>query len=374
MIRATLFFLFLSAFFTVQAQPMLELDRIETVRLDDEGKATIRVNVPRTGVIRADVFSALDSVGEVSVAFEQEAAPEGEAQPAPTPVNLRAVDKGRHRLIVTSTGASKGDVQLRLMLEPALDLYEPNDTMDTAYVVEPPLLGLMQITGQDEDWFRVDVPRGHYIGVQITGNSYSGQRPRIAFVNRRGEELVENGEQNVHRAMYYFRSEGGPVYIRITDLYGWAPGDPRAFATMKIESYAPNRESANLFVKVDMGSDELTSTQTDYLAEASGTRVSDVEEAAEFSEELSRAVRRPTDNGPGFWVWALGVIILGLGVGGGYAFWKRRQQGAGLPEDTAEEKTDAENPAPSPDVPSADDTQSGLTSAPDDPDKPSGQS
>jgi len=370
MIRIALVFICLSAFVAAHAQPMLELDRIETVRLDDEGQATIRVNVPRTGVIRADVFSAPDGAGEVSVTFEQEEVAEGETQPDPVPVNLRAVDKGRHRLVVKSTGASEAEIQLRLMLEPALDLYEPNDTMDTAYVVEPPLLGLMQVTGQDQDWFRVDVPRGHYIGIQITGNSYSGQRPRIAFVNRRGEELVENGEQTVHRAMYYFRSEGAPVYIRITDLYGWAPGDPRAFATLKIESYAPNRESANLFVKVDMGSDELTSTQTDYLAEAAGTRVSDVEEAAEFTEELSLAVRRPGDTGPGFWIWALGVIIIGLGVGGGYAYWKRRKEGPGETGEKAEGAT--------PDTPSeTEHSDNQLSDAPDpsdDPDKPSGQS
>lgn len=327
------------------AQPTLDLDEIETVKLDEDGKAEIRVRTDRPGVLRADLFSAPDSVGAIAVTFEPEQAVEGEEAPLPVPVGAMTVEKGRHTLLVSAANAGAANIQLRLMLEPPLDLYEPNDTRDAAVKLDTPFLGLVRVSAGDEDWFRVDAPRGHLIGVHLrTRSGYTG--PAIAFVDGKGEVLQETARDNWgHRGMRYFKSEGRPVYIQITDTYNWGAEDWRAYRQLAIETYEPDRSSPNVFVKLDMQEGDSSGEQIDYVGEAAGSRVSSAVEATEIAAELERAV---TDERGSNWGIYILVGLAGLLAGGGFAVYRRMKTKSEPVTETAKEtppETEQEKPA-----------------------------
>ncbi len=318
--------MFLTAPLGALAQTSIDLDRIETIKLDEQGLALIRVNPPRTGILRADVFSAHEEAGSIYVEFEAEAESDGDTRLAAIPVGSKVVEKGRQILRVRSDGAVAGDIQLRLLLDPALDFYEPNNSLAKAVPVDAPFLGLVRVSAGDEDWFRVSAPRGHLIGVHLrTRSAYVG--PVISFHDRNGEVLyATNNDEWGHRGMRYYRSEGQPIYVKVVDTYDWRLDDARAFRQLAIETFEPNRESANVFVKIDMGAVEGASNQIDFVGEAAGTRVASADEATEIAEELTRAVSASGRSGSGMLGWIGLAFVLFFGAAVFYTVSKRRQK------------------------------------------------
>ena len=327
--------LFLFAAAEAAAQTSVGLDRIETIKLDEEGRARIRVNAPRTGMLRPDIFSAPDETGAIHFTVESKKQPDEATENSPIPASGLVVEKGRHILAVQSEGAQKAEIQLRLLLEPALDLYEPNDNLDDAKPLETPFLGFVRLSDSDEDWFRVNAPRGEVIGVHLrSSGGYEG--PVVSFHERNGDVLYESPRTNWgHRGMRYYKSEGQPIYVKVTDSYNWSEDDSRAFRLLEIETFIPDPNSANAFVKIDMGGEERASRQIDFVGEAAGTRVASAEEAIEIAKELDLAVRDKTSSGFQLALW-LGVAFVAVASAAVYFRLRKKRVNTRTPSDSTD--------------------------------------
>ncbi len=301
-------------------QTSLKLDQIETVTLGEDGTTLLRIKTPRAGVLRMDVFSLPANGAEL--ALEMPITVAGETA---TRVGLAVIEKGTHDFILRSSVPEAFEVQIRFLLEPALDLFEPNDALEQAARISAPFLGLVRVSDGDPDWFVIDAPRDHVIGVHLrTRSAYTG--PLIGFYNSSGELLYESPYDNWgHRGMRYFISDGSKTYIKISDSYGWYDYDTRAFRVLEIDVYRPDSENNNIFVKIDVAGNENVSTQLDYVSAAAGTRVSSAEDSTLIAQELERAVNSKDAPRVNFFLWMFGSLVVTLGLGGAVSYIKRRK-------------------------------------------------
>lgn len=316
----SLLFLLLSPLLAA-AQTQIELDVIERINLSEGGPALIEVKTDRPGVLRADIFSTKGLTGAINITHAKPDPDAGDTTPT-LKVGQTALPKGTHRIQVSSANNQAGSVQIRFLLDPALDIYEPNNSLSTAHPITPPFQGLVRVSAGDEDWYKIDVPKGHVIGVNLrTRSDYTG--PVISFHKADGTVLYESQKnQWGHRGMRYYRSEGDPVFIKVIDTYNWRANDVRAFRLLDIDAYAPNPDSANLFVKIDMNASGESATQIDYVSEAVGSKVASATDASDISTALNSAIEDNTDTTN--WPRLLIILaLLALACLGGWMVYKR---------------------------------------------------
>lgn len=291
----------------------INLEDIVTVNLDENGFASVVMSVPRTGTLRPSFFG--DSVAqniEINVASLD---PVVDTEPNPKILmHNRVLDPGDYRMSVT--GFPNSQLQLRLSLEPALDIYEPNDTLETAAEVSVPFFGLIDIIGSSDDWFKVEVPKNKIVGAQLhAGEAYG--KYFIGFYDENGTQLYLSDDTDWGTdGMRYFKSDGGPLYIKVYENTGVTFFDPQTFILFEIQSFSPNMDNPNTFVKIAMGGNDRASSQIDFVSEAAGTNVANAEESIDITEELTRAVSRQNDTEQGWVLWGVfgAIIIAAIGV------------------------------------------------------------
>jgi len=305
------------------AKTSVDLDKIETIKLNAQTPTSVQVYAPQTGLLRADLFSTSGITGPIHIEFQADKIDDPENGLNDAPIISKVVNKGQHTANIWAENGQTGQVQVRFTLDPALDIYEPNDTLVTAKPIITPYLGLVRISAGDEDWFRVDAPRGNIIGAHLrTRSQYSG--PEISFHNVDGELLYGSSKDEWgHRGMRYYRSEGMPVLIKIVDHYAWGAEDVRAFRLLAIEAYPPASDATNLFVKIDMNAAANSAAQIDFISAASGSRTASAAEADEVSKALKEAF-----NSDKFSIsirMIIGIIGLIVLLGMGWLFWWRQK-------------------------------------------------
>jgi len=316
------------------AKTEVDLDIIETIKLNAKTPTSVQINVPKTGLLRADIFSTSGITGTVHIAFQIDKIESSDNEFINPAKTSKVVNKGRYTADIWAEGNQVGEVQVRFTLDPALDIYEPNDSLSQAKSITTPYLGLVRVSAGDEDWFRVDVPSGNIIGAHLrTQSQYAG--PEISFHKVSGELLYGSSKDEWgHRGMRYYRSEGKPVLIKIIDNYDWNPHDVRAFRQLAIEAYPPASNGTNLFVKIDMNAAVNSSTQIDFISAASGSRTASAAEADEISTALQEAFR------PNKISLRLSIIISAIGLiallGLGWLYWRKQKvQTETLPDENA---------------------------------------
>ena len=308
---------------SVTAKTSVDLDKIETIKLNAQAPTTVEIYAPQTGLLRADLFSTSGITGPVHIEFQAAKTNDSDSGLSDVPVRSKVVNKGRYTVDIWAENGQTGHVQVRFTLDPALDIYEPNDTLDAAKSIITPFLGLVRVSAGDEDWFRVDVPKGNIIGVRLrTRSQYKG--PEISFHSVSGELLYGSSKDEWgHRGMRYYRSEGKPVFVRVIDSYEWNTEDVRAFRQLAIETYPPSNNGTNLFVKIDMGSAVNSAAQIDFISAASGSRTASAAEVDEISDALKEAFRpNKLSLRTGM---VVGIIALLASLGLGWLYWRRQK-------------------------------------------------
>ncbi len=318
----------LSGIVSAHAQDAMpvELDEIVSISLNHDGQATISVNVPRTGVLAPNLFSDTSAYGEI--AFEYAARPpetENEND-RNTPFHLRIVEAGEHEIHLRSTYAplDPTDVQIRLTLEPALDNYEPNDTLASATEITLPFTGLINLDDGGEDWFKISASEGSIVGAHLMPrNPHQGYF--VSFYDAQGTELFRSDDESWgYQGMRYFASDGGELFVQVVDTYGYSDREDPVYSLLEIDAYLPDRFNPNAFVKIAMGADTGASLQIDFVGEASGTRVTDAKEAVDITQELIRTVQERTRD-LAYWYTLFSAILAAIAFALiGYMFVKKR--------------------------------------------------
>lgn len=291
-------------------------DRIEDVQLDDEGRATLRFRTDDVGRLHADIFSAPDTAGQISVNFRDPNAPAPTERAAPaSPVWA----PGRYEADVQAANPGSAMIQLRINVDIPLDEYEPNNTRDTATRVDLPFEGIIRLAADDPDWIRVDPPAGGVLGVHLHATG-ALDGPRIRIYEGGGTLLLQSEATFWgYRGMRYVRATGRPLYIELTDTNTFGEGDANAFKTLEIVHYSPEGapSSARSLVTLSLEGEDPSTFQLDLVGEAIGVETVAANEADSVARELDTAIRGRKIN----WGIAVAALLLLLGLGGGVVFF-----------------------------------------------------
>ena len=270
----------------------IDLEEISTITLDSSGSAVVSISVPQTAIIRPDIFSATPGAEPLAFRYTNpEINPIQEFMPH-IPMSSTIVEAGDYEITLQSnySGDTPAEVQVRFSLEPPLDNFEPNDTMETATQIDLPFIALIDLGDGGQDWFRVRAPAGAVIGTHLMAR-WSHYGYFISYYDADGVLLYRtiNEEWGVHGARY-FESDGRDLFIQVVDESGYRDPENRSYEVLEIAAYLPSGHNPNAFVKIAMGADEESSRQADFIGGASGTRVADATESIDITEELIRTV------------------------------------------------------------------------------------
>lgn len=301
-----------------QRPQTVEPGAFETIQFNGEGRAVIRFTASAPGLPAFDLMAAPDGVSSVSLG---------------TPVDdetgmagvLVVLPAGRHDLVLQATPREDGqamEIQGRLRLDPPYDGFEPNDSRDQARRIELPFYQVIRLAQGDEDWFRVDEPRGGVIGIHLhhAFDGYDG--PQITVLDADGGVMLETADNAfAWRSMRYVRSDGRPVWVRLTDSRAWGENQAGAFKALEIVHYMPDAPVNGTLVTLGLESDDPSFYQLGLVGEALGVRVRGAGQAEAVASELARAV--DTRHLP-LWPFGLAASLLALGLtGGGYWYLSR---------------------------------------------------
>lgn len=312
----------------------IEPDRIEDVRLDDEGRATLRFRTEHIGRLRADIFSTPDTAGQITVSFRD---PNAAPTSGKTAVRSPIWDAGRYEADVQAANPGSAIVQLRVSVDIPLDEFEPNDTRETAARVEIPFEGVIRISNGDPDWFRVDPPTGGVLGIHL--HRYNPQQldgPRFRVFEGDGTLLLESAEAFWgYRGMRYVRATGRPLYIEASAPNNFGENDVDAFMGLEIVLYRPEGApaSARSLVTLSLEGEDPSMFQLDLVGEAIGVDTVAANEAGGVARELDTAIRGRKVNWGIAIAGLLALLVLG---GGGYFVWRRTRANVKAPRTETE--------------------------------------
>ena len=304
--------------FSLQRTQTLTADQIETVRLDENGQAVIRIEVENTGLPTFDLFSGPAELSTLTMTLI-------DGEPGGKRAGPVILLPGRHDITLSAPeGYDAGPVEIqgRLRLDPPLDAFEPNNLPDQATAIELPFYQVVRLSGSDWDWFRVEPGRGGVVGIHLHywGGGYSG--PQIRVVNAEGEQLLGT-EINPYswRGMRYVRARGEPLFIGVNDSSDWRANQADGFKMLEIVHYRPTGQSNGTLITLGLGENDTSFFQLDLVGAATGTPVHTADEAATVASELARAVSGDTDGEWPAWLSFLIIIVLGAGGYYGYRRW-----------------------------------------------------
>lgn len=308
----------------------VEADRIETIRLDENGEARLRLSVEHSSRPVFDLFSGPAGMDELSLVLDTGDA--GEKSDASAP---RVLAPGRHEFTLSAPdpeAAVNVEIQGRIRLDPPLDAFEPNDRYEDAVPVEIPFHQVIRLSGGDWDWFEVEAPRGGVIGIHLHGwrGGYSG--PQIQVLDARGEQVLLTGTASwAWQGMRYVRSRGGRLFVGVTDSSNWSDSDGGGFKALEIVHYLPMDRVNGSLITLGLDGEDPSFFQLDLVGEAVGQQVHTADEADAVAVELTRAVEAGLRRGLPAWTWVLILLLLAGGSAGGW-WYLRRKQTAGAPE------------------------------------------
>jgi hypothetical protein len=317
-----------------QSRQTLAVDRIETVRFDEDGQARIRFDTNHPGVPGFDVFSAPADFGNVQIILpENSDAGDGADKTATAGLSITRgliVTEGRHEVVLQATPLESGrtvEIQGRLRLDPLLDGFEPNDTYQQAQRINLPFHQIVQLSAGDLDWFRIDAPRGGIVGIHLhhTGDGYTG--PGIEVLDHDGEQIFLTQDNSWSwRGMRYVRSEGRALYVGLRDQYAWSDDQTGgSYKSLEIVQYQAGLLPSGALVTLGLESEDPAFYQLGLVGEALGMPVHSADEAGAIAEELDRAVigTAPTST-PIYLLILLGVLVL-VASGGAYWWFQHRK-------------------------------------------------
>ncbi len=310
---------------TAQGRPQsVDIDQIEDVRLGDEGMRVLRFETDYVGRLRADIFSAPESAGIITVEFRER----GASSDAPTGKTAAPQDvfgAGDYEAVVQAATPGAAIIQLRLVSEIPLDEFEDNNSLETAYRVELPFNGLVHISGRDRDWFRIDPASGGIVGVHLH-TDYQFEGPQLGFYDHNGTLLYETDATPWgHRGMRYVRAAGRPIYVVVWDSNDYGEGDVTAFKNLEIVQYSPEGAPASSRSLVTLGleSEDPASFQLDLIGRAIGVDTVAANEAEGIARELKVAIEGRGGSLRSTILWALLALVLGLA---GLSIWWQRHR------------------------------------------------
>ncbi len=299
-----------------QGRPQtIDIDTIEDVALGEDGRRIVRFRTEHTGRLRADLFSAPESAGAISFTFREQGGGEG-AEPLPA-----VVGPGRYEAIVQAVNPGAATVQINIWLDVPLDEFEPNDTQESATRIDIPFDGIIRLSHNEVDWFRVDTNPGSILGVHLyTGGSFTGLR--IGVYDQSGTELyISDDNQWGTEGMRYVRTTGRPMYIAVWDSNQWADSDAAAYKTLIVRQYRPQGTptSDNALVTLSVEGDSTASFQLDLIGDVIGVSTVEANEADAVARELRVAIEGRQSS---FWMQVLMLLGLAVLAGGGYLGWR----------------------------------------------------
>jgi hypothetical protein len=269
-----------------QRPQTVEPGAIETIRLDAEGRAVLRVTATDAGVPAFDLLAGPEGLDSVSVLT-------GEGEKVVPMAVPQVLAPGRHDLTIQGAARPDGrtmEIQGRLRLDPPLDAFEPNDAREQARRIELPFYQIIRTAQGDPDWFRIETQNGGVIGIHLHhfGDAYTG--PQLTVLEADGTVIFQTGDNAyAWQSMRYVRSTGRPIYLGITDSQAWDEGNARAFKALEIVRYIPNAPVNGSLITLGLESEDPSFYQLDLVGEALGAAVRPAGEAEIVASELARA-------------------------------------------------------------------------------------
>lgn len=324
LLAASVLVLMISPVALGQRTQTVEADRIETIRLDENGEARLRLSFERASQPGFDLFSGPAGVGELSLVLDT-----GDADDKSAASASRVLAPGRHDFTLTAPDpetAGNAEIQGRIRLDPPLDAFEPNDRLEDAVPIEIPFHQIIRLSGGDWDWFEVEAPGSGVIGIHLHGwrGGYSG--PQIQVLDARGEQVLLTGTASwAWQGMRYVRARGGRLHIGVTDSNTWSDSDDGGFKALEIVHYLPMERVNGSLITLGLDGEDPSFFQLDLVGEAVGQDVHTADEAEAVAAELTRAVEAGLRRGLSAWMWILILLVLAGGGAGSWWYFRRKR-------------------------------------------------
>jgi hypothetical protein len=296
----------------------------------------IPVTIDSVGHVE-DIPFDLDKPASVSVQAFFPPAELGAIKFAVTDANGQAVNitppkvlpPGAYSVAVSASGVSSESFNVKIGVSEPLDAYEPNDTRETASLIELPLRTVIKVDpGSDNlDWFTFTVDQACILSVHIRVKNWS--RVDFKVLDAEGKIAYKTVSTWDSHGARYASLTAGEYYLAV------GPAAGSVYAEMELALYDPAAAvGANGgFIAVGMTEGSTDLNQLTLIAKTGGKALIETISPEIMKAELLDAVKEESvetaksegSGGPIIWI----VILLMLIAGGGAGYWGFARSKAG---------------------------------------------
>jgi len=262
----------------------------------------------------------------------------------------KVLKPGSYSLAVSAAGVSDDSFSVKIDISEPIDVYEPNDTQETATSITLPLRTVIGVDhgAENLDWFKFSVDQPYLLSVHL--RTRRGSSVSFKVLDSEGASLYATASRWGSSGARYASLEAGEYYLVV------GPASSSDTAEMELGLYDPVAVVGDNggFIAVGMTEGSAGLNQLTLIAKTSGKGLVETLSPEIIKAELMEAVKdKPAEADKGSasreWIiWSIIILVLaGSGVGGFYlrARFKARDASGDKPDDKSGEIETAQAPA-----------------------------
>ncbi len=235
----------------------------------------------------------------------------------------KVLKAGSYSVAISAVGVSTESFSVKIAVSEPLDVYEPNDTRQTASSIELPLRTVITAdTGAANlDWFKFKVDQDYLLSVHLRARNHSA----ISF------KILDSEEKVLYQTASIWDSKGARYASLAAGEYYLVVGPAGAAGPVEMELglYDPEGSGGENggFIAVGMEEGSAGLNQLTLIAKSGGKGLVETVSPEIMKAELLEAVKdKPVEvepeGGSYEWLLWLGVVLI-LGGSGTAGFWMR---------------------------------------------------
>jgi hypothetical protein len=276
----------------------------------------IPFDLDKPAAVSIQAFFPPAELGKIKFAVTNEA---GQAVNIAPP---KILAPGSYSVAVSAAGASPESFSVKIGVWEPVDPYEPNDTRETASLIELPLRTVIRTDSgaNNLDWFKFSIDQTYVLSIHLIPRS--GRTVNFRVVDAEGKDVYKAASKWTSRGARYVSLVAGEYYL----AFGASGGSVPAEVELALFDPVGSGGKAGGFITVGMKEGSPALNQLKLIARTTGKGLVEAVDPEAMKAELLEAIKEAsveTAKARGISAWIVWVVILLLAVCGGAGFWMR---------------------------------------------------